>query len=250
MMATYTYSCCIIISLTTIDHLLIVLFRPWAMFLLLLRGSTGNLSQSVFKVTTPTQWQVFNGQVFPTSECSSWRKLPTVPEMMPLQWVEKWLLHSFVLIRREVVQPVLTKAITQPAKAAAMCMACLECARPPLPYPPFLQAQNLSSNRLWQLIRVAKVRRCQMMSSVVKGLCYGICIIKCTYSIKCAVICGFSCIDSKATLCTKYCIKVNWYMQLQNLWNGHNLYKYLTGYAVFSGNVCIDIIGMSCCTYL
>ena len=84
------------------------------------------------------------------------RKLPTVPEMVPLQWVEKWLLHSFVLIMREVVQSVLTEVILQPVKAAAMCMAHLECARHPLSIPPFLLAQILSSNRLWQLKREPK----------------------------------------------------------------------------------------------
>ena len=62
---------------------------------------------------------------------------------------EEWFLHSFVLTRWEVVQPVLTKAILQPAKAATMCTAHLEYARP---FPSFLLVQPLSSNRLHQLI--------------------------------------------------------------------------------------------------
>ena len=70
------------------------------------------------------------------------RKLPTVPEIVPLQWVEKWLLHSFVLKLREVVQPVLAKVILLPAKAAAMCMARLECVRHPLLYPTFFASTN------------------------------------------------------------------------------------------------------------
>ena len=47
-----------------------------------------------------------------------------------------------------MVQPVLTKAVLQTAKAAAMCMACVEYARPPPPIPLFLLWQNLSSKRI------------------------------------------------------------------------------------------------------
>ena len=42
-------------------------------------------------------------------------------------------------------KPVLTKALLQPAKAAAMCMAPRAETRPPPPIPPVLLAQNLSS---------------------------------------------------------------------------------------------------------
>jgi len=48
----------------------------------------------------------------------------------------------------EMVQPVLTKAFLQPAKEAAMCTAPRAETRPPPPFPPFLQAQSLSSKRI------------------------------------------------------------------------------------------------------
>ena len=47
-----------------------------------------------------------------------------------------------------MVQPVPTKAIVQPAKAAAMCMATSAETRPTPPIPPFLLVQNLSSKRI------------------------------------------------------------------------------------------------------
>ena len=68
------------------------------------------------------------------------RPLPSDPT-----WEEEWFLHLFMLTRWEMVKPVPTKAVLQPAKAAAMCMACLEYARPPPPIPPFLLGQKLSS---------------------------------------------------------------------------------------------------------
>ena len=47
-----------------------------------------------------------------------------------------------------MVQPVPTKAFLQPATAAAMCtVPCAETC-PPLPIPPFLLVQNLSSKRI------------------------------------------------------------------------------------------------------
>ena len=45
-----------------------------------------------------------------------------------------------------MVQPVPIKVILQSAKAAALCTACLEYARPPPSIPLFLLAQNLPSN--------------------------------------------------------------------------------------------------------
>ena len=77
-----------------------------------------------------------------------------------------------------MVQPVLTKAVIHPAKAAAMCTACHNYAHPsppisPLPIRPFLLAQTYLKNRLRQLItccHAANVRKCQKASSVVKGL--------------------------------------------------------------------------------
>jgi len=52
-----------------------------------------------------------------------------------------------VLTRWEVVQPVQTKAILQPAKAAAMCMACLKY-RPAIHLP----LSHLASTKLCQTI--------------------------------------------------------------------------------------------------
>ena len=49
-----------------------------------------------------------------------------------------------VLKRREMVQPVPTKAFLQPAKAAATCTASCAETYPPPPIPPFLLLQNLS----------------------------------------------------------------------------------------------------------
>ena len=61
---------------------------------------------------------------------------------------EEPYLRPFVSKKREMAQPVPTKAFLQPAKAAAMCMAPRAETRPPLPIPPFLLAQNLSSKRI------------------------------------------------------------------------------------------------------
>ena len=47
--------------------------------------------------------------------------------------------------RREMLNPMLTKAFLQPAKAAAMRTASRAETHPPPPIPPFLLAQNLSS---------------------------------------------------------------------------------------------------------
>ena len=52
------------------------------------------------------------------------------------------------------VQPVPIKAILQPAKAAILCTACLEYARPPPPIPPFLLVQTLSSKGIVQIDNV------------------------------------------------------------------------------------------------
>ena len=52
---------------------------------------------------------------------------------------EEWFLCPFVL------KGVPTEAFLQPAKTAAMCMACCDYARPPPSIPCFLLAQNLSS---------------------------------------------------------------------------------------------------------
>ena len=57
-------------------------------------------------------------------------------------------LRPFVSKRREMANPVLTKAFLQLAKAAAMCTALQGEPTPPPPFPPFLLAQNLSSKRI------------------------------------------------------------------------------------------------------
>ena len=44
-----------------------------------------------------------------------------------------------------MAKPVPTKALLQPAKAAAMCTASRAETHPPPPIPPFLLVQNLSS---------------------------------------------------------------------------------------------------------
>ena len=67
-------------------------------------------------------------------------KLPTVPEMKPK--AEERFLHSSVLKRREMAQPMLTKTFLQPAKIAIICTACHEYAHTPPPISPFLLVQN------------------------------------------------------------------------------------------------------------
>ena len=144
-------------SLTTIGHSLQVLFRLWIPFLghivwswhwkLEQKLLWGNLC-GFMTLITPTQ-RAFNGQGSPTSQHLSWPKTAYSTRNSASTRGEEWFLHSFVLTRWEVVQPVLTKAILQPAKAATMCTAHLEYAHP---FPSFLLVQPLSSNRLHQLI--------------------------------------------------------------------------------------------------
>ena len=64
-----------------------------------------------------------------------------------------------------MVQPVPTKAVLHPAKAAAMCTACHDYAHPHPPIPLFLLAQNLSSKRI-----VPTYGQSHKASSVVKWL--------------------------------------------------------------------------------
>ena len=47
-----------------------------------------------------------------------------------------------------MVQPVLTKAVLQPAKATAMCMTCHDYAHQPLPVPLFFVNAKPSSKRI------------------------------------------------------------------------------------------------------
>ena len=57
---------------------------------------------------------------------------------------EELYLCPFVSKKREMVQPMPTKAFLQPAKGAATCTAPRAETHPPPPNPPFLLAQNLS----------------------------------------------------------------------------------------------------------
>ena len=118
----------------------------------------------VMTLTTLNHLWAFNCQGSPTSKCSFWPKTAySTRNGAPTR---------FVLTRWELVQPVLTKAILQLAKAAAMYTASLKYAHPPPPIPPLLLAQNLSSKHIvpTDIQDVAKVRQCQMASSVVKVL--------------------------------------------------------------------------------
>ena len=99
----------------------------------------------------------------PVNASPDWN-LPTVPEMEPL----KSYLCLFVSKRREMAQPVPTKAFLQPAKAAAMCTALRAETRPPPPIPPFLLAQNLSSKRIQrQLIMCGQ--SCMTSTLIISG---------------------------------------------------------------------------------
>ena len=78
----------------------------------------------------------------PVNTLPDW-KLLTDPEMGAPTRGEEWFGCLFVLTRWEMVQPVPTKAVLQPAEA--MCMACHDYACPPPLSHLFLLAQNLSS---------------------------------------------------------------------------------------------------------
>ena len=67
---------------------------------------------------------------------------PNAHIVRALQPVNAYLqLHPFVSKRREMPNPVPTKAFLQLAKAAAVCMAPHAETRPPPPIPPFLLAK-------------------------------------------------------------------------------------------------------------
>ena len=120
---------------------------------------------------TPTQLRAFNGQGSPTSECSTWLNAAYKSRNGAPTKGGEWLLSLFVLTRWEMVQPVLTKAVLYPAKAAAMCMAsCAEIRSPPLSHHFCYHKTYLSSNWLRQLIICGLSQTRQMVSSVVKGL--------------------------------------------------------------------------------
>ena len=126
-----------------------------SVFPLVLRASTGNFSQSFFEsfsgggsmpLTTPTYKQAFLGQGSLASKRSSWLKTANSSKNGPPTRGEEWHVCPFVLTRWEIVQPVLSKAVLQPAKAATMRTAPRTEINPPtFPYPTFFQAQNLSS---------------------------------------------------------------------------------------------------------
>ena len=112
-----------------------------------------------------------------TTICFYLQKWKTLLSLYCLQ-VQKWCPYKG---RGVVPEPVCAnkmrngpasanQGFLQPAKAAAMCTAPRAETRPPPPIPPFLLAQTYLQNGLRQLITVAKVRRCHMASSVLKGL--------------------------------------------------------------------------------
>ena len=109
-------------SLTTVGYLLEVFFRLWIPFLV--RISTSAWSQQwklelkllwhhllgFMTLTTPTHLRAFNGQGSPTIERSSWLKASyRFRNGVPTRW-EEWFLSLFMLTRREMVQPLPTKA--------------------------------------------------------------------------------------------------------------------------------------------
>ena len=129
----------------------------WSVFPLLLQDSTGHLSHGFFQQYSWGSWPQLHQLI---------SKLKMVRAFRPANVSPKWtvyiariaaptkFLHPFVLKRREMAQSVLTKALLQPAKRAAMCMACHEYACPPplfhlfclhktFPIPSFLLTQNL-----------------------------------------------------------------------------------------------------------
>ena len=83
-----------------------------------------------------------------TSERSSWLKTAYSARNGATKEAEEPCLCLFVSKRREMPNPVLTKAFLQPAKTAAMWTAPHAETRPPPPIPPFLFAQNLSSKQI------------------------------------------------------------------------------------------------------
>ena len=107
--------------------------------------------------TLSHQW-VLNCQGLSTSKRSSWQKTAhSAQNGAPKREEERFLCH-FVLKRREIAKPVLTKACLQPAMTANTCTACRDCVCPPPPIPHFLLVQTLSSKQIAQTDKhVAKV---------------------------------------------------------------------------------------------
>ena len=116
-------------------------------------------------LTTPTYKQAFLGQGSLASKRSSW--LNSSRNGPPTRG-EEWLVRPFVLTRWEIVQPVPSKAVLQPAKAAAMRTAPRTETHPPSPIPPFFKLKTYLQNELHQLITCGQ--RQMKTSSVVKGL--------------------------------------------------------------------------------
>ena len=94
---------------------------------------------------TPTHWRTYDGQGSLTTKCFSQLKTVYNARNGAPTKAEEPYLRLFVLKRREMVQPVMTKAFLQPAKAAAMCTAPHAETRPLPPIPPVSLVQNLSS---------------------------------------------------------------------------------------------------------
>ena len=95
-------------------------------------------------LTTPTHY----GQGSLTTEHSSDRKLPTVPEMEPLQGERSVFYACFVQKRRNIAHLAPPKTFLQPATTAAMHCHLVGHTHPPPSVLPFLQAHNPSSKRI------------------------------------------------------------------------------------------------------
>ena len=88
----------------------------------------------------------------------------TVPEITAPTSEQEWFLCSLSW------EGVPTKSILQPVKTAAMCYHPDGDSHPPPPILPFSLGQTCLQNGLYNWWHVAKVKRCQKASSLVKGL--------------------------------------------------------------------------------
>ena len=98
--------------------------------------------------TKPSHYRAYNGQSCPTSEHFSWLKTAYSARNGAPMKAEKRFLHPFFAKKREMDQPVLTKAFLQPAKTATVCATYYDYTHPSPSIPPFLLAQILSSKQI------------------------------------------------------------------------------------------------------
>ena len=139
--ACVIHACCSYISsgclnsLTTLGYFVEVYFRLWIpsfvhistfawSYIALEIWAKASLTHSLW-AHDPNHTHSLASFQWSNSECSAWLKMAYRSGSGVPTRGEEWFLCPFVLTRWEMVQPVSTKAILQPAKAATMCTKCL-----------------------------------------------------------------------------------------------------------------------------